>query len=76
MLELNITSPYVDYRVDTSTCTMGIGNGQPYARVDLNPMPVESTLSPSQKLRIWPKFNIFVTDRMQKNISILCTVDT
>ncbi len=28
-------------------------HGQPYARVDLNPTP-ESTLSPSQGLRIWP----------------------
>ncbi len=27
--------------------------GQPYASVDLNPMP-ESTLSPSQGLGIWP----------------------
>ncbi len=31
-----------------------IYHGQPYARVDLNPMP-ESTLSPSQGLRIWPQ---------------------
>jgi hypothetical protein len=30
-----------------------MGIGQPFARVDLNPMP-ESTLSPSQGLRIWP----------------------
>ncbi len=30
--------------------------GQPYARVDLNPM-AESTLSPSQGLRIWPLYN-------------------
>jgi hypothetical protein len=30
-----------------------IYHGQPYARVDLNPMP-ESTLSPSQGLWIWP----------------------
>jgi hypothetical protein len=28
-------------------------HGNPYARADLNPMP-ESTLSPSQELRIWP----------------------
>jgi hypothetical protein len=45
MLELSITSPYVHFRVGY--------NGQPYARVDLNPMP-ESTLSPSQGLGIWP----------------------
>jgi hypothetical protein len=31
-----------------------IYHGQPYARVDLNPMP-ESTLSPCQGLRIWPQ---------------------
>jgi hypothetical protein len=37
--ELTITSPYVDSRVDSNTCTMG------------NPMP-ESTLSPGQGLRI------------------------
>jgi hypothetical protein len=36
---------YVNFRVDSNTFTMGIG--QPYARVDLNPM-LESTLSPSQ----------------------------
>ncbi len=32
-----------------------IYHGQPYARVDLNPMP-ESTLSSSQRLRIWPPY--------------------
>jgi hypothetical protein len=47
MSEFTITSPHVD----SNTCTMGIG--QPFARVDLNPMP-ELTLSPSQELRIWP----------------------
>ncbi len=41
-----ITSPYVPSRVH-------IYHGQPYARVDLNPMP-ESTLFPSQGLRFWP----------------------
>ncbi len=41
----------VDSRVDPNTRTMGIG--QPYARVDLNSVP-ESTLSPSQGLRLWP----------------------
>jgi hypothetical protein len=49
MLELTITSPYVHFRVDSNTFTMG----QPYARDDLSPMP-ESTLSPSQGLWIWP----------------------
>jgi hypothetical protein len=42
MPELIITSPYVHSRVFSNTFTMGIG--QPYARVDLNPMP-ESTLT-------------------------------
>jgi hypothetical protein len=37
---------------DYNTFTMGIG--QPYSRVDLNPIP-ESTLSPSQGIRIWPQ---------------------
>ncbi len=46
----SITSPNVHSRVDFNTFTMGIG--QPYARVDLNPMP-ESTLYPSH-LWIWP----------------------
>jgi hypothetical protein len=40
-----LTSPYVPSRVDSQH----IYHGQPYARVDLNPMP-ESTLSPSQGL--------------------------
>jgi hypothetical protein len=33
-----------------------IYKGQPYARVDLNPIP-ESTLSPSPGLWIWPQIN-------------------
>ncbi len=47
--ELTITSPYVHSRVDSNTFTMG---GQPYARVDLNPMP-ESTLTLCQS-RLYP----------------------
>jgi hypothetical protein len=43
--ELTITSPFVDSRVYL---------GQPSARVDLKPMP-QSTFSPSQGLRIWPR---------------------
>jgi hypothetical protein len=43
MMELTISSPYVNSRVDSNTFTMG------------NPMP-ESTLSPSQGLWIWPQF--------------------
>ncbi len=39
-----ITSPYVHSRVDSNTFTMG----NPYARVDLNPIP-ESTLSPQSQ---------------------------
>jgi hypothetical protein len=33
-VDLNLTL-FVS-RVDSNTCTMGIGNGHPYARVDLN----------------------------------------
>ncbi len=36
-----------------------IYHGQPYARVDLNPVP-ESTLSPSQGLWIWPQVIFFL----------------
>jgi hypothetical protein len=37
-------------------CTMGIG--QPYATADLNHMPeFMSTLSPGQRLRIWPQIS-------------------
>jgi hypothetical protein len=42
----------VDYNL-TLCRQQYIYHGQPYARVDLNPMP-ESTLSPSQEIRIWP----------------------
>jgi hypothetical protein len=52
MPELTITSPYVNSRVDSNTFTMGIG--QPYARVDFDPMP-KLTLFPSQGLWIWPR---------------------
>ncbi len=63
MLELNNTSPYsyVDSRIETNTYTMG------------NPMP-ESTLSPSQGLRIWPHFNSFVrigSDRSERKLRIV-----
>jgi hypothetical protein len=47
-----------------------MGIRQPYARVELNPKP-ESTLSPSQGLRIWlPK--AFFTKAMTNNTDILC----
>ncbi len=36
--------------------------GQPYARVDLNPM-LESTLSPRQGLRIWPQGSFFPVNK-------------
>jgi hypothetical protein len=42
------TSPYVDSRVDFQH----MNNGQPYARVGLNPVP-ESNLSSWKGLRIW-----------------------
>ncbi len=34
-------------------------HGQPYFRVDLNPVP-ESTLSSSQRLNIWPQFYLAI----------------
>jgi hypothetical protein len=36
-------------------------HGQTYARVDFNPMP-ESTLSPSQRLWIWPRYSSSLLD--------------
>ncbi len=51
MLELTITSIY-----PLQSPLQHIYHGQPYARVDHNPMP-ESTLSPSQGLWIWPLKN-------------------
>jgi hypothetical protein len=49
MPELTITSPYVDLQ----SRLQHMYQGQPYGRVDIDPMS-ESTLSPSQGLRIWP----------------------
>ncbi len=43
-----------------------IYHGQPYARVDLNPMQ-ESTLSSSQGLRIWPLIQEGINDPQKKN---------
>ena len=48
-----------DYNITSSPLQSRLQHiyyGQPYARVDLNPMP-ESTLSPSQGLCIWPQFS-------------------
>jgi hypothetical protein len=42
----------VDYNITLCPLKSRL-HGQPYARVDLNPVP-ESTLSPSQELWIWP----------------------
>jgi hypothetical protein len=44
----------VDYYFGLGRLQSRLRHGQPYARVDLNHMP-ESTLSPSQGLRIWPQ---------------------
>jgi hypothetical protein len=71
MPELTTTSPYVNFKVDSNTCTMGIGNynGRHYARVDLNPM-LESAVSPSQGVKIWPLIfivNVRLTRRFLKN---------
>jgi hypothetical protein len=43
--DYNLTLQNVDFRVDTNTCT--VPWRKPYAR--------ESTLTPSQVLRIWPQ---------------------
>jgi hypothetical protein len=48
--------PYagVDYNSNLTLCPLQeIYHGQPYASVDLNPIP-ELALSPSQGLWIWP----------------------
>jgi hypothetical protein len=47
--------PYagVDYNLTLCRLQSRLGGRQPYAKVDLNPMP-EWTLSHSQGLRIWP----------------------
>jgi hypothetical protein len=64
---VDYTSPYVDTRVDSNTFTMG----QPYPRVDHNPMP-EPTLSPSQGLRIWPQYCMNQNNQMQSKAWIKC----
>ena len=47
--------PYAGADYKLTLCSLQhIYHGQPYARVDLNPMP-ESTVSPSQGLRNWPQ---------------------
>ncbi len=59
MPEMTITSSYFDSRVGSNTFTMGYGT---HDTVDIRRMP-ESTLSPSQRLRIWPhSWSCFSTD--------------
>jgi hypothetical protein len=62
-----LTSPYVPSRVDSNT-------SQPYARVDLNPMP-ELALSPSQGLWIWPQYILYCNNELlllaESNLSYL-----
>jgi hypothetical protein len=53
------TGPYAGFDYNLTICPLQsrlqhIYNGQPYARVDLNPI-LESTLSPSQGHWIWPQ---------------------
>ncbi len=53
----DLMGPYTGVDYNLTLCPLHsrlqhIYHGQPYARVDLNPMP-ESTLSPSQGLWIW-----------------------
>jgi hypothetical protein len=45
-----------------------IYHGQPYAKLDVNPMP-ESFLSPSQGLWIWPLYIGIETTRVDLKIS-------
>ncbi len=50
-------------------------HGQPYARVNLNPVP-ESTLYPSQGLRIWPlSYSVDDPYILQSNSSLLRSLD-
>jgi hypothetical protein len=53
-----VTGPsFAVYDYNLTLCRLQhMYHGQPYARVDLSPTP-ESTLSPSQGLRIWPLGN-------------------
>jgi hypothetical protein len=56
--------PYAGVDYNLTLCPrksrlQNIYHGQPFARVDLNPMP-ESTLSPSQRLWIWPQITFSV----------------
>jgi hypothetical protein len=53
--------PYAGVDYNLTLCPLQnllqhIYHGQPYARIDLNPMP-KLTLSPSQGLWIWPQYN-------------------
>ncbi len=47
--------------------TMSMGIGQPYARVDLNPIP-ETTSTPRQGLRIWPS-SVFTFEDYQRGLN-------
>jgi hypothetical protein len=67
--------------MSTAESAPHIYQGQPYARVDLNPMP-ESTLSPSQGLWIWPLAAAIVQagkhhDQVSQeaSVSILCVLN-
>jgi hypothetical protein len=54
--EIWCTGPYAGVDYNLTLCLLQhMYHAQPYNRVDLDPMP-ESTLSPSQGLRIWPQF--------------------
>jgi hypothetical protein len=67
MPDLTITLPYVDSRRQQH---MYHGLGQPYARVDLNPMPESTTLSTNKELWIWTLIR-----NARANIVILCQAD-
>jgi hypothetical protein len=51
------TCALVDYNLTLSRLQNHIYHGEPYTRVDLSPV-AESTLSSSQRLRIWPQVSL------------------
>jgi hypothetical protein len=70
--------PYAYARVDSNftlypfqSRLQHIYHGQPYARVDLNPLP-ESAQSPSQGLRIWPQGILSLEDRLPHAAAVTC----
>ncbi len=70
--------PYagVDYNLTLSRLQsqlQHIYHGQPYASVDFNPI-LETTLSPSQGLWIWPLHSFLHMAWKENNLSVLTTL--